>query len=322
MSRVLLGLAGVLVLSLVVPVAAAGETLKIGAYSQKASNERATAGGSISISDRTPGHGETPGSNGNSGRGPGTESEGGGSAAGGSAGAESSYPTISTNSPQYRNPHPFGPGSFWYAAEGHQCIYIPASNGACFNVVEPEAPAGASPRPAVNPAAIAAGLASQMTLQAGIVAVSPSARTAGLTGAASWFWLEPSPASQSLSLSLRGERVTVSAAASRVRWSFGDGSAITGGAGVPYRPGAIPSGSVRHVYETRCLPGDQGHDPYVSSSCGPNGYRVQATVEWGIAYQASGPVATAGALPSRSTETSLAYPVSEARAFLTGRSGG
>jgi hypothetical protein len=40
-------------------------------------------------------------------------------------------------------------------------------------------------------------------------------------------------------------------------------------------------------------------------------------VQWSISFTASGPVGGSGALPSRSTETSIAYPVSEARAFLT-----
>jgi hypothetical protein len=312
MIRVLLGLIGVLTLALTLAAPAASETLKIGAYSQAASSERANAGGSVSVSDRRPGHRETTASNGS----PGGRSGG----EGGSSGrTEPTFPSISSSSPQYRNPHPFGPSSFWYTAEGHQCVYVPTSNGACFNLVQPEA--GQPAQPPINPSVIAAGLASQMTLQAGGIVASPPARTAGLTGASSWFWLEPAPGGQSLSSSLRGEHVKVDAAPSAVRWDFGDGSSISAGPGVPYRPEAAPSGSVRHVYQTRCLPGDRGHDPYVASSCGTSGYHVQAIVEWGVSYRASGPVAAGGSLPSRATETSTAYPVSEVRAFLTGASG-
>jgi hypothetical protein len=303
-----------LLLGSVVWVTPAGaDSIRIGAISNQTSPSRASAGGSINVSSHTPAHSGGPALNGTPGsRAPGSEG-------GAPAGSEPAFPSISSNSPRYRNPHPFGPGSFWYSAEGHQCVYVPASNGACFNVVQPEA--GQPAQPPINPAAIAAGLANQMTLQAGSVAVSPSAHANGLTGAASWFWLEPTPTSESLSLSLRGEHVTVSASASGVQWSFGDGAAITGGAGVPYRAGAAPSGSVRHAYQTRCLPGDQGHDPNVLSGCKASGYQVQATVGWGITYQATGPVPAGGSLPSRSTETSLVYPVSEARAFLTRASG-
>jgi hypothetical protein len=120
---------------------------------------------------------------------------------------------------------------------------------------------------------------------------------------------------------LRRERVTVSASAASVRWSFGDSSELVAGPGVPYRPGSVPAAAVRHIYQTRCLSGDQGHDPNVLPSCGPDGYTVEALVRWAISYSASGPVAGGGALPSRSTATSIAYPVSEARAFLTAGGG-
>jgi hypothetical protein len=176
--------------------------------------------------------------------------------------------------------------------------------------------------PPVNPAVLAAAAASHLTLLAGRIEASPSSQTTGLTGAASWFWLSPAPTAQSLSVAARGEHVTVTAASGTVLWNFGDGKTVAGDAGVAYRPGSSPPAAIRHVYETRCLPGDQGHDPNVSSSCGPSGYDVHATIEWRISFQASGPIATAGPLPTRSTETALSYPVSEARAFLTKASGG
>jgi hypothetical protein len=143
-----------------------------------------------------------------------------------------------------------------------------------------------------------------------------------LTGAASWFWLEPSPTASSLSIALGGEHVTVSATVSSVQWRFGDGNSRSAGPGVPYQPGSTPSGAVRHIYETRCLPGDRGHDPNVLSSCGSQGYSVTASVVWAISYQATGSITSAGALPARTTTTSTSYPVSEARAFLTTNGGG
>ena len=108
----------------------------------------------------------------------------------------------------------------------------------------------------------------------------------------------------------------------KISWQFGDGSSLDAGAGIPYQPGPVPSIAVTHVYETRCLPGDQGHDPYVLSSCGSNGYELVAAVSWQISYRAAGPIATSGTLPSRTTISSAAYPVSEARAFLVPGSGG
>lgn len=193
----------------------------------------------------------------------------------------------------------------------------------CYGVVPgpPEArqtpPRPGSAPPPVNPAAIAGTLSNRLVLVAGRITASPSAHTAGLTGAASWFWLEPSPSPQTLSVSLRGEHVTVSASAASVRWSFGDDSQRLAGPGVPYRPGTAPAGAVLHTYQARCLRGDKGHDPNVLPSCGPDGYRVEATMLWSISYTASGPVSGGGALPSRSTANSTVYPVGEARAFLT-----
>lgn len=143
----------------------------------------------------------------------------------------------------------------------------------------------------------------------------------GLTGAASWFWLSASPSTRSVSVALRREHVTVTASPNRMTWTFGDGSSVGAGPGVPYRPGPPPPGAVRHAYQTRCLPGDQGHDPYVLASCGPDGYTVTVSLGWSVSYTATGPVSGGGGLPARTTSTSMAYPVSEARAFLVAGGG-
>ena len=147
-----------------------------------------------------------------------------------------------------------------------------------------------------------------------------SPTTAGLTGAQSWFWLDPAPRRQSLSISLAGETVNVIADPT-VDWRFGDGAVLDGGPGVPYGADAASSDAITHVYDTRCLSGDQGHDPYVLASCGQNGYSVSVLVVWRITFSAEGPVAGRGALPARTTEASTSYPVSESRAFLVSGGG-
>jgi hypothetical protein len=164
-------------------------------------------------------------------------------------------------------------------------------------------------------------MAQRLPLVAGRIEASPSARHAGLTGADSWFWLSPRPETRVVAVSLGGERVTVTAAVDEVAWDFGDSAPLRAGPGVPYRPGESPAGSVRHSYETRCLPGDRGKDPYVLETCRAAGYRVRATVEWGISYRATGPVAASGVLLSRTSATGIDYPVSEARGFLTASGG-
>jgi hypothetical protein len=225
------------------------------------------------------------------------------------------FPPLSTSSPMLRDRHPFGPGSFWYSdSAGHACPYVPDSVSPCFALVGP----GANNGVGLSPSAVAQSLARRIELAPGQIKTSPT--NAGLTGAPSWFWLDPAPAPQSLSISLAGETVNVTADPT-VAWRFGDGASLDAGPGVPYQPDAAPGDAITHVYETRCLPGDQGHDPYVLGSCGQDGYSIEALVVWRITYSAAGPVAGSGALPARTTETSTSYPVSESRAFLVSGGG-
>jgi hypothetical protein len=193
-------------------------------------------------------------------------------------------------------------------------MYVPQSVAPCFTVGGGGNPVAV----AVNPAVMAASVADRLELTPGQIEASPS--QTGLTGADSWFWLDPAPQSRVLSISLGGETVRVVADPTE-EWVFGDGSTLNGGPGVPYQPGAPPPYAVRHLYETRCLPGDQGRDPYVLASCGQEGYTVEAVVVWRISYSAAGQLGASGTLPTRTTENSTSYPVSEARAFLVGGGG-
>jgi hypothetical protein len=221
------------------------------------------------------------------------------------------YPPLVSTSPILRNPAPLGPGSFWYSDDGgHSCPYLPDSVLPCFRIVTPGGSAVVSP--GVNPAGIAASIAMTLALQPGEIHVSPA--SGGLTGAASWFWLDPAPGTAAVSVTLAGESVTVTAVP-EVEWRFGDGTSATG-AGLAYRPGPAPAGAVTHVYQARCLPRDRGRNPYVLPSCGGSGYTVEAVVSWRVSYTASGLISASGSLATRTTGASVAYPVSEARAFL------
>ncbi len=281
--------------ALLAPTATWAASYRITPDSQQLGPSQASAGSSVNVSTSSPGSGGNERLTRSSSTS--TSSSGGG---GSSSSAGIEYTTTT----------------------GETCLATPTQTP-CYGVTRPtqagpEARKAAEP---VNPAALAAAVASRVYLEAGKIAASPSAHVAGLTGVASWFWLEPTPPSQTQSVALRGEHVTVSASPAPVQWAFGDGSQLTGGAGVPYRQGGTPSGAVRHVYETRCLPGDRGHDPKVLASCGPDGYQVQASVSWTITFTAAGPVTTSGTLPGRTTSATTSYPVSEARAFLTGANG-
>jgi hypothetical protein len=222
------------------------------------------------------------------------------------------YPPLASDSALARDAQPAGPGSFWYpVSPGRVCIYAPGSVLPCYTLV---GPGGGPGGPGLDPGAIAASVAERLTLSPGRIRTSP--RVTGLTGAVSWFWLDPAPRTEELAVSLAGERVTVRAEPAAVEWRFGDGIDLVGGSGRPYRAGPPPAGVVLHLYETRCLPGDQGRNPYVLGSCGSTGYGVEAVVAWRISFSASGPIEASGTLPTRTTATSVVYPVSEARGFL------
>jgi hypothetical protein len=218
------------------------------------------------------------------------------------------YPPLASDSDLAQNPRPLGPGSFWYTlTPGRVCAYAPGTLAPCYTLVGP----GGS---GIDPTAIAASLADRLPLLPGRIQMSP--RRAGLTGAVSWFWLDPAPRVEELTITLAGETVTVTAEPSVIEWRFGDGMDIAGGAGLPYRASPPPEGAIVHVYETRCLPGDRGRNPYVLASCDSVGYQLEAIVAWRISYAASGPIDASGTLPTRTTAAEAAYPVSESRGFL------
>lgn len=195
------------------------------------------------------------------------------------------------------------------------CLYFPETPGAC----PVETPGADPPRgrrgraPPIDPAAVAASIAASMPLLPGEITANPA--TAGWTGVASWFWLEPAPRTVAAVAVLGAERIVVTAQPYPM-WSFGDGAQAGGSAGRRYQRGADMQGAVRHRYETRCMPGDAGRNPHVSESCTGEGYTVGAAVEWSISFVATGPVEMSGALPSRTTTTSSTYSVNEVRAFL------
>jgi len=224
-------------------------------------------------------------------------------------------PTLLASSPLLADASPDGAGSFWYqGAAGEQCIYAPSSSPACFVIVS-------APVPTPDLRAAATSLAAELGLSLSPLEASPAASVDGLTGAPSAFWLATPPTTQVLTLTLDGERVTVTAVPGTVSWSFGDGTGEDGGAGVPVHDGAELPDAIMHVYGTRCLPGDSGRDPFVLAGCGPSGYTISASVAWSISFSAVGSVDEDGGLPSRTTLSELSYPVSEASPFLVGGGG-
>src|SRR5215831_15096037 len=148
-------------------------------YSQEASNETAHAGGSISYHESS----------------------------GGSQGSQVSYSTtpIPEEGPPGSGESTAAPASSPSAGRVAPCVE--AGEGTvspCYGVIPNPTPALApvpnSRQRPVNPAVLAASAADRLSLVSGRIEVSPSAQVRGLTGLASWFWLSPSPALQSLSV--------------------------------------------------------------------------------------------------------------------------
>lgn len=316
MSRALLGSSLPILASLILAASAAADTgtpdkeqppeLKLGYYSQQVNRSRVRIGASIALERRALAREQRPTARPVSRviRLP---------VKGGATGhLPEPWPALPAKSSFARNPHPFGPRSFWYPiAPGLVCTYVATATSPCYRLV---GPGGTRGGPSLNPWAIAASVADRLSLSPGRIQTSP--RVAGLTGTVSWFWLDPAPRTEQLTVVLAGETVTVTAEPGAVVWRFGDGLDLSGGPGWPYRQGPPPADAVLHAYETRCLPGDQGRNPYVLGSCGSTGYVVEAVVVWRITFSATGPIDASGTLPTRTTETSVAYPVSEARGFL------
>jgi hypothetical protein len=224
-------------------------------------------------------------------------------------------PSLPADSPRLKDAQPAGPGSMWYqGSPGQTCIYIPDASPDCFVIVSPGRGAAA------DLSVAAAQLVGRLDLGLAGIEASPAASRDGLAGDQTWFWLADAPNERQVSITLAGETVTVAARPSQISWSFGDGVSVAGGSGTAYRGGAAPAEAITHVYQTRCLPGDRGRDPFALGSCESDGYHVFASTTWTISFTAVGPVSESGGLPARTTQSELVYPVSEARAFLTGGS--
>lgn len=95
--------------------------------------------------------------------------------------------------------------------------------------------------------------------------------TLGMAGLATWFWCAGSASMPDATATAGPLTVTVRAVFSDVTWSFGDGSAASGGMG---RPFPNPS-DIQHVYQT-------------DSAGLARGYPVVASVRWRVTFSVNG----------------------------------
>jgi hypothetical protein len=146
----------------------------------------------------------------------------------------------------------------------------------------------------VDPRAIAERLVRDLPYPAATIGANPTGR--GLTGLASWFWVEGYTAAPVTdTVRAFGLTVSVEAVPASVSWDFGDGTTARGlGLGTP-PPGRS---DVQHVFETRG---------------GPT-VRVRAVIRLAVRWRAgAGPWAT---LDPVTRTAVLDYPVVESRAVL------
>lgn len=117
----------------------------------------------------------------------------------------------------------------------------------------------------------------------------------GLTGLDTWGWYE-GPQTVTVTVSLRGYRVTAIAHPTGYQWAFGDGATET-----TESPGSPASPAVNHMYQTK------------------GEYSVSLAVAWSGSYTFAGHgVSGGGSLGSVSISNSTSYPVEEVRSVLTG----
>jgi hypothetical protein len=134
-----------------------------------------------------------------------------------------------------------------------------------------------------------------------IFAINTSPIEKGLTGLETWFWCN-SPGRQSLSVSVRGYTVAVTAEAAKFVWLPGDNAAHTSMdcGSKPDPDGDGHEAAARHMYETK------------------DRFEVELQVTWTGSYRFRGHGRRGeGDLGGVTVSSTRVYPVHEARAVLT-----
>lgn len=195
---------------------------------------------------------------------------------------------------------PFGAGGVWVPAPPGAPPPAPAAPGQ-----PPAAPAV----PLVDPAALAALAFRQIALDAPAAGTSPDPSVGAVVNLPTFLFAAPaSVAPRSLSVSAGTVGVVVSAEATGITWSTGDGAEVfCPGPGLPWDPSydlTPPPGACTHTYDWPSFDRPGG------------AYAVMATTHWHVTWTAFG-APGGGDLGVVPVSTSLALPVGEVQALLT-----
>ncbi|MFG1952482.1 hypothetical protein [Micromonospora sp. NPDC048830] len=162
--------------------------------------------------------------------------------------------------------------------------------------------------PGVDPAALAQTARSRLRLPSPGIRTNPDKAPFLLVRVPVWLWVDPVTwGARSATASVPGVAVTATATPTKVRWSFGDGTAdlTCVGPGKPWTPGADPrvASACGHTY-TRS-----------SAAARDQVFALRATVTWSVTWSGPG---GGGTLAPLTTTSTVAVRVGQSQAVVEG----
>jgi hypothetical protein len=159
--------------------------------------------------------------------------------------------------------------------------------------------------PAPNPATVAQQAAKTLRLASPTIDMAPPENTEQLVGVEAWLWVNPAAwQPETVSATVDGVAASATATPEEVVWNMGDGHTVTcQGPGTPYE--ANHSNATTDCSYTWTMP----------STSQPSGtYRVTATIEFAVAWNAAGAAGggNLGVVPGATSEADVTVGESEA----------
>lgn len=160
-----------------------------------------------------------------------------------------------------------------------------------------------------SPWVVAQRARERFALAGPVIRSSPRPEHLQLVGLPTWLWIDRGIwRSESVTASVPGVSVTVTAKPTSVMWSMGDGGTVKcNGPGTPYSTRAAPAASSP----------DCGYT-YAASSAGQsrNAYPVKAAISWTVSWSSDGET---GTLAPLTTTATASFQVAESQSLTTAR---